>query len=232
MYRNLNRRWRWHDVPPVPLIDPLRSWLTDRGSMTSRLCAVCEEFRVIVHQSRFEKACPDEVFLLSAGSGAAALAREVSLVCDGVPLVFGRSILMTRKSGLLARSFRRAGNGSLGAILFSYPDICRSSIHFKRIDRLHPLYGKSAAALGESLDPFFWARRSVFSLRSERVCVTEVFSPKFAAFSRPFKATSAINHFPSMAEPLFFVTKRAPSTEEERGAQAAATSARLHLAVP
>jgi chorismate--pyruvate lyase len=117
-------------------------------------------------------------FLLSADNGTRTLVREVSLVCDGVPLVFGHSILMTRKSGVLARSFSRADNNSLGSILFAYPDIRRAPIYFKRIDWRHPLYAKCVAAFGESAKPFFWARRSVFSLQSEQVCVTEVFSPQ------------------------------------------------------
>jgi len=158
--------------------DPLHSWLTDQGSMTSRLRMVCEEFQVIVHQSRIEKVCPDETFLLLAGNGKTATVREVSLVCDGVPLVFGHSILMTRKLGPLAQSFKRAGENSIGSILFAYPGIHRSTIFFKRINRQHALYAKSATAFGVCTEPFFWARRSVFSLRSEQVCVTEVFSPQ------------------------------------------------------
>ena len=181
----LNQRWRWYDVPPVPVTDPLHSWLTNRDSLTSRLCAICDEFQVIVHQSRFDRVCSDEAFLLSVDNdaqGATALVREVSLVCDGIALVFGHSILMTRKSGSLAQSFRQAGNNSLGAILFARSDIQRGPLHFKRIDRQHDLYAKSAAALGDKSRPFLLARRSVFSLQSEQVCVTEVFSPQLAMF--------------------------------------------------
>jgi chorismate--pyruvate lyase len=183
---NLSRNWRWYDVPPVPVTDPLHSWLTSRDSLTRRLCAICEEFQVVVHQSRFQRVCPDETFLLSVGKdaqGTATLVREVSLVCDGIPLVFGHSFLMTRKPGPLAQSFRHAGNNSLGAILFAYPDIQRGPLHFKRINREHALYAKSVAAFGDVPMAFFFARRSVFSLRLEQVCVTEVFSPRLVTFS-------------------------------------------------
>jgi len=183
---NLNQHWQWYDAPPVPVTDPLHSWLTGRDSLTSRLCTICEEFQVVVHQSRIERVCSDETFLLSAGNdakGATALVREVSLVCDGIPLVFGHSILMTRESGFLAQSFRHAGNNSLGSILFACPDIQRGPLHFKRIDQQHDLYAKSADALGDQSPPFLLARRSVFSLQSEQVCVTEVFSPQLAMFS-------------------------------------------------
>jgi chorismate--pyruvate lyase len=175
-----NRRWRWHLVPPVPLTDPLYSWLTERWSLTDRLCSICEEFRIVVHQSRFERTCPDETFLLTGNSAhkATTLVREVSLVCDGSPVVFGHSVLIGRKSGLLAQSFRQIGGRSLGSILFTCPGIWRGPLYFKRIDQQHALYAKSVAALEEGVSPFFWARRSVFSLRSERVCVTEVFSPR------------------------------------------------------
>lgn len=184
MYRNLNRGWRWNNLPPVPVTDPLHLWLTDRGSLTKRLRGICEEFRVVVHQSRFEKVCPDETFLLSGGNGTMAVVREVSLVCDGIPLVFGRSILMTRKSGSLALSFKRAGDNSIGTILFANPGVYRSPIYFKRINRQHTLHAKSSTVFGKNVEPFFWARRSVFSLRSERICVTEVFSPQLIAFFR------------------------------------------------
>jgi chorismate--pyruvate lyase len=205
MYYKLNQRWQWHNSPPVSLGGTLRAWLTNQGSLSIRLSAICEEFRVIVHQSRFDKVCPDEVFLLSTSSGArrvSTLVRDVSLICDDVPLVFGHSILMTRKTGSLARLFKQAGNNSLGFTLFAHPDINRGPIHFKRINRLHPLHAKSAAVFGGKPESFFWARRSVFSLRSEQICVTEVFSPQLMMF------------------------------EEEFRTQAAATSARLHLAIP
>ncbi|MDR2244223.1 MAG: chorismate lyase [Burkholderiales bacterium] len=169
----------------MPSTDPLYSWLMERRSLTSRLCSICEEFRVVVHQSRFEQIGTDEASLL-AGNGdqrTATLVREVSLVCDGRPLVFGHSILMTRKPGFLAHSFKQMGNRSLASILFTCPGIRRSPLYFKRIDPRHALYAKSVVALGGESPPFFWARRSVFSLRSERVCVTEVFSLRLAVVS-------------------------------------------------
>ncbi|MCL2076508.1 MAG: chorismate lyase [Betaproteobacteria bacterium] len=182
----LNPRWRWGSVPPVPVTDPMYSWLTCRGSLTDRLCAFCEDFRVVVYQSGFMRVCPDEAFLRLPGNssqGATAPVREVSLVCDGAPLVFGHSILLTRESGRLARSFRRAGNNSLGSILFACPDIRRGPVYFKRVNRQHALYAKSAMLLGDNPQSFFLARRSVFSSRSERICVTEVFSPQLVMFS-------------------------------------------------
>ena len=183
-FNNVNRLWQWRDEPSVPVADLLHSWLTNRGSLTNRLCTICEDFQVVLHQSRVGRVCPDEVFLLLVGNGGrgmTTLVREVSLVCDGVPLVFGHSILLTRQSGPLARSFSEAGSNSLGPILFSHPDIQRGPLCFKRINRQHALYAKSAAAFGDAPDSFFWARRSVFSLRLERVCVTEVFSPQLVA---------------------------------------------------
>ncbi|MCL2310631.1 MAG: chorismate lyase [Proteobacteria bacterium] len=178
--RLMNQRWWWRQPPA--LSEPLYSWLTERQSLTDRLRSICEEFHVVVHQSRFDKVCPDETFLLVGDrhQRATALVREVSLVCDGRPLVFGHSILMTRKPGLLAQSFKRMGDRSLGSMLFANPDIWRGVLYFKRIDRRHVLYAKSVVALGEEPPPFFWARRSVFSLRSECVCVTEVFSSQLA----------------------------------------------------
>jgi chorismate--pyruvate lyase len=179
-----HRRWHWYKAPPVPLTNPLHSWLTGRHSLTDRLCSICKEFQVVVHQSRFERVCPDESFLLITRNdalGATTLVREVSLVCDGRPLVFGHSILMTRESGPLALSLKHSGDRSLGAALFAHPDIQRGPIYFKRISRRHALYAKSAAALKDESTPLFLARRSVFSLRSEQICVTEVFSSQLAS---------------------------------------------------
>ena len=192
MHCKLNKYWRWFDAPPVPATDPLYPWLTNRDSLTSRLRTICDEFQVIVHQSRPEKVSLDEAFLLSTDNDAqrvTPLVREVSLVCDEIPLVFGRSILMTRESGPLEQSFRHVGNNSLGTILFACPDIQRGPFHFKRIGRQHTLYAKSAAALDRT-SSFFWARRSVFSLRSEQICVTEVFSPQLVMLSCPFRTAS------------------------------------------
>ena len=179
-YGESDRRWQWSQAPSVPLTDPLYSWLTERQSLTRRLRSVCKEFRVAVHQSNIERVCPDEMFLLTS-SDRTTLVREVSLICDEQPVVFGHSILMTRKKGQLAQLFQQTGDRALGALLFACPEIRRGTLYFKRIDRQHALYAKSVASLGETSLPFFEARRSVFSLRSERVCVTEVFSPRLTA---------------------------------------------------
>jgi len=103
--------------------------------------------------------------------------REVVLHSKGVPVVFAHTVLPVVPRGVLSRWFARLGSRSLGSLLFAHPGFRRGPLRFAAIVPGHPLYAPAASALGVS-PAAFQARRCVHRFRSQRVLVTEVFSPE------------------------------------------------------
>ncbi len=151
--------------------DPvLRSWLTEPDSLTARCQQSCGEFRVRLLKNGRGKPLADELPYRRQ-----AWVREVSLECDGVPVIFAHTTLSTATNGRLTRWLSRLGSRSLGSLLFSYPGFRRDVIEYCRLDKRHPLFQR-AAMLGET-DGYLWARRSIHRLGRQQVLVTEVFLP-------------------------------------------------------
>lgn len=165
---------------PHSLPRSLRSWLSDRGSLTQRLKSRCASFRVAPLGVGMARAHADEYVLLGMAPGSRAYVREVMLLCDGVPVVFAHSVLPP--AGLRGgwSGIARLGSRSLGETLFSDHRIERQPLAYRRVRRDHPLYRATArqqAVNARSL----WARRSVFCLDSHPLLVTEVFLPAIYA---------------------------------------------------
>lgn len=161
--------WRTH-ISGVREDPVLRSWLFEPGSLTARCQQSCGEFRVRLLKNTRDKPLADE-----RPHRRQAWVREVSLECDGVPVIFAHTTLSTAANGRLTRWLSGLGSRSLGSLLFSYPGFRRGVIEYRRLDRRHPLFQR-AAMLGEN-DGYLWARRSVHRLGRQQVLVTEVFLP-------------------------------------------------------
>lgn len=176
-------------VPSVPA-DPwlrtplgahgmIRDWLLDPGSLTSRVKAVCTNFRVrVVRQGRIS-GWLDEAPLFGARRGRLLLGRDVVLIGDDVPVVFAHSVLLADDLRGTWHAIGSMGTKPLGAALFADPRIERRPLHYRKLHEGHPLYFAAQAALGVRL-PEVWARRSLFCLRGAPLLVTEVFLPGFA----------------------------------------------------
>ncbi|KAB2923862.1 MAG: chorismate lyase [Dechloromonas sp.] len=153
----------------------LRSWLTEPHSLTARCLRHCRSFRVRVLAQGCRLARDEAV-------GRACLPmREVLLECDGVPVIFARSVLSSPRSGRLGAWFAGLGARSLGSLLFRYPGFVRDEIEYLCLDARHPLYRRVCAVAGAA--PCFWARRSRHHLGAGSVLVTEVFLPAIAALA-------------------------------------------------
>src|SRR5213079_517382 len=89
------RRSGWHaHLPEDPAIGAnLRHWVAGDGSLTARLVAASSRFRVHCLAQRMELALADEWQALGLPARHRALAREVLLVCDGVPAVFAHTVV-------------------------------------------------------------------------------------------------------------------------------------------
>ncbi|OYZ30370.1 MAG: chorismate--pyruvate lyase [Hydrogenophilales bacterium 17-64-65] len=165
--------WLGH---PHPIPRSLRSWLSDRGSLTQRLKARCASFRVVPLTTGIARPNPDEYALLGMAPGSRAYVREVMLLCNEVPVVFAHSVLPY--AGLRGgwNGITRIGSRSLGEALFSDHRIARQPLAYRQLRQGHALFhaiARQQLLAASSL----WARRSVFCLNGHPLLVTEVFLP-------------------------------------------------------
>jgi chorismate--pyruvate lyase len=154
----------------------MRAWLVDRGSLTARIQARCDSFRVRVIRQGRARVDRDERFLHAGSRRGIALVREVYLHCGRTPVVFAHSVIDPRSLHGPWRRLARLGTRPLGAALFADPRVRRYPLHQRKLNRHHELYPRACAALG-TCPPYLWARRSLFMLHNSPILVTEVFLP-------------------------------------------------------
>jgi chorismate lyase len=157
-----------------------REWLSDRGSLTSRIAARCPGVRVKVTFQGLRRPDRDERFLFADRGRSRVLVREVLLCCCDTPVVFAHTVV--RPGDLYGpwRSVARLGTRPLGAALFADPRIERFPLHQRKIGPHHELHRRVRRVL--HLDsPSLWARRSLFRLHDSPILVTEVFLPEILA---------------------------------------------------
>lgn len=162
-------KWR-SALPRRPDNRALRTWLTERGSLTARLQASCRHFRVRLVAHGLATALDDD-----PGATRRVPVREVVLECGGEAVIFAHTIMSTATRGPLSLWLARLGNRSLGSLLFAHPGFRRGVIEYRQLDRRHPLYRR--AACFANVPPLLWARRSRHRLGTQEVVVTEVFLP-------------------------------------------------------
>lgn len=161
-----------------------RTWLIDRGSLTQRLQGKSRYFNVRALRLNRAKPQMDEAKILNIPQQQSALLREVLLLDQQKPLIFAHSVLPDKSVRGAWLGLSRLGNKPLGAALFSDPQVTRTPLEYKKINRQHALYRQAIKHL-ENPPNALWARRSVFQLSSafERhaIMVTEVFLPNILA---------------------------------------------------
>jgi chorismate lyase len=157
--------WR-RALPPWRVAARLRAWLCERGSLTRRCIAASERFEIRL--LAYRRQC--------GGGYRLVRAREVLLVCDGVPVIYASTRLEAKRGGRLGRWLDGLGARSLGSLLFACPQFCREALEFCRLDARDRLYRQAVAATGTTA-PVLWARRSRHRLGAQAVVVTEVFLP-------------------------------------------------------
>ena len=156
---------------------PWRTWLTDHGSLTQRLQARCQGFRV--RRLRQGKARPhaDERTALALPAGKLAVVREVLLLCGDTPMVFAHTLVPLESLRGPWQAISGLGHRPLGAALFATPLVRRFPLAYRRLDPRHPLHRAASAATAAAYGPL-WARRSLFALQGQPILVTEVFLPQ------------------------------------------------------
>ncbi|MHB1590496.1 MAG: chorismate--pyruvate lyase family protein [Sulfuricella sp.] len=170
-----SRTVRW----PLRLVESqgrYRPWLLDRDSLTRRIQDRCAAFSVRHVRQRHGKAMPSERHMIPLGAHSRALLRDVFLYCGETPLVFAHSVLPAASLHGTWQALVRLGDRPLGAALFSNPQVRRTSLRFKKLNRRDALYRRASTILPNP-PASLWARRSVFYLEGRPILVTEVFLP-------------------------------------------------------
>jgi chorismate--pyruvate lyase len=177
---------KWHDhANGVAPSATMRGWLTDRVSLTYKLMAHCQQFRV--QRLRQQRALPlaEEWQAIGLPRRQQVQERDVLLRCDGRPMVLGHTVLALDATTTEWPFFGSLGERSLGSTLFGDPLVARGQLQYARLYGGHPLARRMCAASG--VDAFaypLWARRSVFRRKTGIMLVTEVFFPEVEELQR------------------------------------------------
>ena len=170
--------WRAH-VNAVNAPPGLAAWLTARGSLTARLVAHSQAFRVQRLHQAAALCLPDEARAIGLARPGRVWEREVLLRCNGEPVVFAHTVVSSKSTASDWPLFSALGEKSLGSTLFYDPRVARGSLEFARIRAGHPLMQRACAALGRAVDTaaVYYARRCLYRRRQGLLLVTEVFLP-------------------------------------------------------
>lgn len=169
----------------VRLVHPpsyLLPWLVDRGSLTIKLIAASQEFRVQRLFQGVGMSLSDEYGVLNLSRPQKVKLREVILHCDQAPCIFAHTVLPYSATTKQWPFFNRLGEKSLGSMLFHDPAIVRYRMQFARLCAEHTLTRRIFSYLDLPVKPLF-ARRCLYMRHGGELLVTEVFLPKIVAFS-------------------------------------------------
>ena len=174
-------QWRPH-VLALNAPATYRPWLTEGGSLTARLKAHSDSFRVQCLHQRTARCLSDEAAAIGMHRPGRVWEREVLLRCDNTPVVFAHTVVPMTATAEDWPLFSALGERSLGTTLFGDPRVRRGVLEFARLRPGHPLARRAREALGlEGLDGanelILYARRCLYRRRQGTLLVTEVFLP-------------------------------------------------------
>lgn len=157
-----------------------RDWLLDPGSLTARLKAHSDSFRVQLLGQEILP-CPEHEATDDIPAGEEVLAREVLLFLNEQPQVFARSLLPLSSLTGEQRELASLGNQSLGQVLFNHPKLTRKEFAIASFEQASTV-AKLAETLGLDPQTTLWGRRSTFVIEDKPLMVAEVFLPGSIAY--------------------------------------------------
>jgi len=175
----------WHPAQPFfthKIPNALRSWLSDRGSLTQRLISRCENFQVTVFDEYWAKPNRSELELLQLSNNKLCFIREVHLFCGEEPAVFARTVIPQNTLRGELQKLTQLGAQPLGAVLFANNNIRRGIIQTSCTNKQHEIYHQ-ALCYSHFYDKQVWGRRSPFYLGNKPLLVSEYFLPVIEKFS-------------------------------------------------
>lgn len=120
---------KWHDhANGVHPSDNLRDWLTDRVSLTYKLMAHCQQFRVQRLRQQRALCLADEWQRIALPRRLQVQERDVLLRCDGRPMVLGHTVVALDATTTEWPFFSTLGERSLGTTLFGDPLVARGQL--------------------------------------------------------------------------------------------------------
>ena len=170
---------KWHRQAGAVGAEPaMRDWLETTGSLTARLVASSEAFRVRRLHQKAALCSPGEAKPIGLPRRERVWERDVLLLCDGVPVVFGHTVVPMSATASDWPLFSALGERSLGSTLFHDPKVRRGPLEFARLRDGHPLLARVRDAVGIDVNGTnFHARRCVYRRHQGLLMVTEVFLP-------------------------------------------------------
>ncbi len=195
--RSTLAHWVEH-VNTVETSSTMQDWLCNRDSLTARLVARCQQFRVqrlSQHQSR---CLADEFAEIGLSRPIKVHEREVLLRCDGVAMIYGHTVVPLSATASQWPLFHALGEKSLGSTLFNDPLVERGVLSYARLHASHPLMQRIKREVPDVNDNSLPARRSLFWRKGACLLVTEVFLPTISSLTLKEKAPLEV----SRQEPL------------------------------
>ncbi|WP_311567627.1 chorismate--pyruvate lyase family protein [Photobacterium arenosum] len=151
----------WQLTENIHLNQPqLQSWLQENGSLSRRFARYCHQFSVLLLAQEPIKASslqPDEQAMLGPVD---CLERIVLLHGDGVPWVFGRTLIPVPTMTGEEQDIARLGESPLGYRVFTDQSARRDALQLARLN---------------VNDDTLWARRSRLWVKEKPMLVAELF---------------------------------------------------------
>ena len=173
----------WQALWPAARRSGIAAWLGERGSLTRRLRAHCQQLTLIRLQQGWQRPQPDQRPLLGRGT-LRVWGRQVLLLADGIPVVYAHSIALPAVLRGRWRLLCRLGGRPIGDAVFARPSTRRGPIRVRCLRPGHPLQRAACASAGLPDAMRLWARRSAFVDGGQALWVSEVFLPALARLRR------------------------------------------------
>ncbi|MDO9103788.1 MAG: chorismate lyase [Methylovulum sp.] len=165
-----NRQGTRHKLPAT-----LQSWVYESGSLTQRLRRSYGH-AVAVDVLLQQWACPflSERTLLKQPEHRYCLIREVLLHADGQPLILARTIIPANTIKVARSNLSQLGTRPLGEVIFACPELERSAMG---IALVKPSLWTPAVGTAAAINQPVWGRRTVYTIMSKTMLVSEFFLP-------------------------------------------------------
>lgn len=157
---------------PRPVSPLLQFWLRAPGSLTARL-RVTGDVQVRVHFQGSQRLWPEERRALRDVAGHV---REVSLLLDGLPVVWARSATRHRALKGPWKAIQGLGSRPLAELLFAEARVGRGPLESQRWRAGSEGPRQTRRRWGPKADRPRWARHSLFTHHGQTLRVMEAFS--------------------------------------------------------
>ncbi|WP_434339314.1 chorismate--pyruvate lyase family protein [Motilimonas cestriensis] len=162
-YKKLLLSAKWLQPNAVTDVNTdVKGWLLETGSMTKRLKQQCDDLQVQLIRQRDTKSNETNEKVRGKIGEGPSLLREVLLVADGTPWIYGLSYLPKTTLTGKEKALEKLGASPLGELVFS------SAISRRDALRIAKLYVE---------DETLWARCSRLWINDKPLLVYELFLP-------------------------------------------------------